>query len=226
MYTLYGGKFTRALMTEMVFAELGVPYELIAVDTMNAEHRSEAFLKINPAGWVPALKTPEGAVLYETPAINLYLAERHGLGELVPALDDPRRGLFLSSLFYLTDELEPALKRYFFPHRYGVRDTDEGEIRQLSLKAVCACLEVIDGRLKESGPYHLGDQFSLADLTLSFWIRCLLDKGAVSEFRAVLECVDLVRNRPLLRRLFANHDESMKAYAELDADGQRPGGRQ
>ena len=224
MYTLYGGKFTRALMTEMVFAELGVPYELVPVDTMKAEHRSEAFLKINPAGWVPALRISECTVLHETPAINLYLAERHGLGKLVPGLGEPDRGPFLSSLFYLTDELEPALKRYFFPHRYGVSDKDEADIRQLSLTSVCVCLDVINGRLEELGPYHLGQRFSLADLTLSFWIRCILDKRVVSQFGAIADCVDRVRDRPALRQLFEDHDESMKVYAQLDACGQRPGG--
>ena len=126
MYTLYGGKFTRAIINEMVMAEGDIEFEVITVDTGAKEQVSPEFLKLNPAGWVPVLVTPEGDNLYETPAISLYLAERHGLTHLVPTIEDSDRGLFLSAYFYITDELEPALKRYFFPHRYA-----DGEIRRL-----------------------------------------------------------------------------------------------
>ena len=89
MYIVYGGKFTRTLMVEMVMAEIGIACEMRNVDTIKREHLSPVYLKINPAGWVPALITPEGDRLYETPAINLYLAERHRATHLAPAVDDP-----------------------------------------------------------------------------------------------------------------------------------------
>ncbi len=157
MYILYGGGYTRAHMIEMVFAEVDQPFQLEVVDTFKGENQSPGFLQINPTGFVPALKTPEGVVLYETPAINLYLAERHGTGSLAPATDDPDRGAFLSGLFYLTDELEPALKRYFYPQRFGVRASDETAIRKLSLDYVRQTLSVIDKRLSDAGPFHLRD---------------------------------------------------------------------
>ena len=99
MYILYGGGYTRAHMIEMVFAEIDQPFELEIVDTLKGDNKSPWFLQINPTGLVPALKTPEGVTLYETPAISLYLAERHGRGSLAPAKDDPDRGVFLSALF-------------------------------------------------------------------------------------------------------------------------------
>ena len=115
MYILYGGHFTRALITEMVMAEGGIPYELRNVDIVAQEHRRPEYLAINPAGWVPALVTPEGATLYETPAINLYLAERHGLTHLAPAPGDPDRGIFLSGLFSVTGDLEADPEALFLP---------------------------------------------------------------------------------------------------------------
>ena len=50
MYVLYGGSFTRAIIVEMVMAEGDIAYELRNVDTTRGEHRSAAFLAINPAG--------------------------------------------------------------------------------------------------------------------------------------------------------------------------------
>lgn len=219
MYTLYGGGFTRAHMTEMVLTEAGENYTVQVIDTMKGEHRSPAYLKINPAGWTPALRTPQGRILYETPAINLYIAETHSGGVLAPSQDDPDRGEFLSALFYLTDELEPALKRYFFPHRYAVRNSDEAAVRELSLSAVCECLSVIDNRLAASGPFHLGDRYSLPDLMLSYWMCSIMDHDAVAGFTAIKNCRQLVEKRPKIDRLFRDLYARTKAYADLDRRG-------
>ena len=46
MYILYGGRYTRALMTEMVLLEGEIPYELRAVDIVKHEHLQPEFLAI------------------------------------------------------------------------------------------------------------------------------------------------------------------------------------
>ena len=159
MYILYGGRFTRALLVEMVMSEGGIPYELRAVDIVAREHREPAFLAINPSGWVPALVTPAGETLYETPAINLYLAERHGLSHLVPRADEPERGLFLSGLFSVAGDLEPIMKRYFYPHRYVLREEDSAAMKERSLENALERLQVVDERLSKAGPLSSGRAF-------------------------------------------------------------------
>ena len=114
---------------------------------------------------MPALVTPEGETLYETPAISLYLAERHGLTHLAPAVGDPDRGLFLSGFFSLAGDLEPILKRNFYPHRYVMRDEDTAAMKERARQESLERLQVMEGRLQGKGPYHLGSRFSLVDLT-------------------------------------------------------------
>ncbi len=48
-YRLYSGRFTRALIVQMVMAEAGLDYELHPVDIFNNELRSPEFLALNPA---------------------------------------------------------------------------------------------------------------------------------------------------------------------------------
>lgn len=220
MYVLYGGAFTRALMVEMVMAEGDIPYERREVDIVKREHRAPAFLAVNPAGRVPALITPEGEALYETPAINLYLAERHGLVHLAPRVDEPERGLFLSGLFYLTDELEPILKRYFYPHRTVLKAEDAPAMRHKSLGDALERLEVVDQRLQEAGPYHLGERFSLVDLTMAYWAIGLEPAGRLEAFPAVQRCAALVTDRPKLRTKFAELRAGMEDYARLRISGE------
>ncbi len=189
-----------------------IAYELRVVDIVEQEHRSPEFLAINPAGWVPVLITPDGQALYETPAINLYLAERHGLTQLAPRADAPERGLFLSGLFYLTDELEPILKRYFYPHRFVLRPEDAPAMRQHSLDNALERLGVIEQRLRDDGPYHLGERFSLVDLTMTYWVTCLESADEFESHPAIRRCVRLVMDRPRLRAKFAELKAQMDDY--------------
>lgn len=220
MYILYGGDFTRALVTEMVMAEGGVAYELREVDIVNDGHRTPEFLKINPAGWVPALVTPEGEHLYETPAINLYLAERHTLTHLVPGAADKDRGRFLSGFFFLAGDLEPVIKRVFYAHRFVVRPEDEEQARQMAMDTALERLAVIEAQMGAGGPYFLGERFSLIDLTLAYWVGALDRSGLLEGFTAIKNAVDLVRARPKLGSYFDRIDEARVQYAALQNRGE------
>ena len=220
MYVLYGGRFTRALLVEMVMAEGGLPYELREVDIVKHEHREPGYLAVNPAGWVPALLTPEGETLYETPAINLYLAERHGLTRLAPRVDEADRGLFLSGFFYVGGELEPALKRHFYPHRYVFRQQDEARMKERALEDALARIRVMEQRLDRAGPYHLGTRFSLVDLTMSYWAAILEPLGALEACPALRRCMHLVMERPRLRPRFDSLAEWRDDYARMQARGE------
>ena len=220
MYILYGGRFTRVLIVEMVMAEGAIPYELRNIDIVAHQHRKPEYLAINPAGWVPALVTPEGDTLYETPAINLYLAERHGLTHLAPAAGDPDRGLFLSGFFSIAGDLEPILKRIFYPHRYVIRDEDTAATKERALGEALERLQVMEGRLNGRGPYHLGERFSLVDLILCYWTAPLEEQGLLAPCPAIRRCLKLVTARPGLRPHFERQKAWGKEYAEMQARGE------
>ncbi len=56
---------------------LGLDFELVEVDLLKAEHKTEAFLKLNPFGQVPVLEDG-GTVIADSNAILVYLASRYG----------------------------------------------------------------------------------------------------------------------------------------------------
>ena len=201
-------------------AEGGLAYELREVDIVGQEHRSPAFLAVNPAGLVPAMVTPEGETLYETPAINLYLAERHGLAHLAPGPGEPERGLFLSGLFYLAGDLEPVLKRCFYPRRYVLRDEDAPAMRDRSIAIALERLGVIDRRLQDRGPYHLGERFSLVDLTMAYWAVCIGSADRLAPYPALRHCTELVTARPKLSAMFDDLKAGIAEYTQLQARGE------
>ncbi len=61
----------------MTLEELGVPYEIRSISLSKNEQKEEWFLKINPNGRIPAMLDGDIRV-FESGAIMLYLAEKHG----------------------------------------------------------------------------------------------------------------------------------------------------
>ncbi|XLZ70984.1 glutathione S-transferase [Massilia sp. SR12] len=62
---------------------LGLDFELVEVDLLKAEQKTEAFLKLNPFGQVPVLED-NGTVIADSNAILVYLAARYGNSNWLP----------------------------------------------------------------------------------------------------------------------------------------------
>ncbi len=214
MYVLYGGQFTRALMVQMVMAEADIPFDLVEIDIISQQHRSEAFLAINPAGFVPALKLDNGTVLHETHAINLFLIDRHQVNQLGPLADDDLRGEFLSGLFFIADDLEPALKTLFYPHRYVFDEKDITAMRVQAFDQVINRLGVVEQRLQAGGPYYLGERFSLIDIALAYWAMTISPDTDFENLPAIQQHMRRVIKRPRIRLLFEEMHRNNLAYRE------------
>ncbi len=59
----------------LLLAQLGRPFEYVALDIMRGDTRTQAFLAKNPNGRIPVLELDDGACLAESNAILWYLAE-------------------------------------------------------------------------------------------------------------------------------------------------------
>ena len=84
-YSLAPNPMKVALMLE----ELGLPYELVAVDTRKGDQLEPAFLALNPNGRVPVIVDGE-TMIFDSNAILLYLGEK--AGQFVVGSHHPLRG--------------------------------------------------------------------------------------------------------------------------------------
>ncbi|HWX29884.1 MAG TPA: glutathione S-transferase N-terminal domain-containing protein [Steroidobacteraceae bacterium] len=73
MLTLYYSPGASSMTPHISLEEIGAPYERKLINLATVEHKSDAYLKINSRGKVPALSI-NGNVLTENVAILTYLA--------------------------------------------------------------------------------------------------------------------------------------------------------
>ena len=67
----------------LLLSMLDLEHEIVPVDFEGGEHRSAAFLEINPFGEIPVLVDGD-IVLRDSQAILVYLARRYGMGNWLP----------------------------------------------------------------------------------------------------------------------------------------------
>ncbi|MEX0350180.1 MAG: glutathione S-transferase family protein [Paracoccaceae bacterium] len=104
-----------SLVIRLTLEEMGLPYETVLVDRRAREQDSATYRALNPNGLIPVLETPQGPI-FETAAILLWLADRHGA--MAPATDHPERGAFLKWLFFASNTLHADLRILFYPDVY------------------------------------------------------------------------------------------------------------
>jgi glutathione S-transferase len=119
VYTLHAIPDFASFIVHLVLEELGQPYSLQTHDFDNGDLDSPAFRATNPFGKIPAIETPDGP-MFETAAITLWLADRHG--SLAPAPTDPDRADFLSWFFFNNFSLHTGMMALVHPYRPGGDD--------------------------------------------------------------------------------------------------------
>jgi glutathione S-transferase len=160
---IYGIPRSRAFRAMWLAAELGLDYDNILIDT-TGQSREPSFLAINPNGHIPTIDD-NGFVLWESMAINLYLAKKHGLGTLYPsALEDEARAWQWS--FLGLTEIERHVLNAMFHRAIYPEDKRDAAAADESEKAMQAPLKVLDGAVSKT-PYLIGGDFTVADLNVA-----------------------------------------------------------
>ena len=163
MLQLYGNARSRAARCLWMLEEVGEPYQLVEKSTRADDLRTADYLRLNPNARIPTL-VDGGVVMWESMAINLYLAQKY---------QGPMRvsgpevlGLAAQWSFWAVLEMEDLLLD-FLMHRALLpeftRDPSHAERDELLLQKP---LEVLNAAL--AGREFLGGGgFTVADLNVA-----------------------------------------------------------
>jgi glutathione S-transferase len=194
---IYGVARSRAFRTLWMAKELGLDYEHIKVDFATGDTRQPAHLALNPNGHVPVIDD-DGFILWESMAINLYLAKKYGRDGLYPSrLADEARAWQWS--FWGMTEVERPVLTALFNRAILPEDKRDAAAGDTAEKTLGGPLKVLDAALGHSSNL-IGDRFTVADLNVASilaWARpAQID---MSPFPKVAEWLKNCAERPAAR---------------------------
>jgi glutathione S-transferase/GST-like protein len=161
MLTLFTADTPNGWKVSIALEELGLPYEVRALDLTAGEQKEPWFLTINPNGRIPAIDD-HGVRVFESGAILIHLAEK--AGALLPAGGQARADA-LSWLMFQMGGVGPMMGqanvffRYFPEKIQPAIDRYQREVRRL--------FEVLDRRLGQAE--WLAGDYSIADIANWSW---------------------------------------------------------
>ena len=171
IYRLHYAPDNASMIVRLVLETLDVPYQTVLVDRAAHGQTSARYLALNPNGLIPTLEIAEGPI-FETGAILLWLADRHGA--LAPALDDPARGHFLKWLFFVSNTLHAGLRIQFYPEQYAGPDpTISTALSHQMANVVGRHLATLDAEAGAKKPWFNAIAPSLLDFYVAACLRWL-----------------------------------------------------
>ena len=203
MLTLYYAPGACSMASHIVLEESGEKYEPKKVDLAGGEQRTEAYLKINPLGRVPALRLDNGDPLAENTAILPYLGKRFSLW---PS-DANAEAKALSLIGFFAASVHPAHAHIGRPERYAADQSAFPTLKETGLKAFHGYLQQVDRML--SGRDWFSERYSVLDpygfVFYTWGVRRELPMGELKNYTAFK---DRMMKRPAVGRVA--EDEKIK----------------
>jgi glutathione S-transferase len=192
MLRLHHAPRSRSSRIVWLLEELGAPAEIVYTNITRQDGSGDE----DPANPHPDKKVPalvhDGTLITESSAIVLYLTDLFPETGLGPRPGDPRRGEYLTWLFYYAGVIEPVVT-----HEYAGLGDHPQLMRTFRGRAET------DRRILEAlkrGPFLLGDRFSGADIliaSMGAWARQMLPTGKVVD-----DYLARCNSRPALKASF------------------------
>ena len=165
MLKLYGQYRSRTFRVAWLCKESNIPYEHVNV-TVNVEGatcKNADYVKLNPNARVPSIDD-DGFVMWESAAINLYLAEKYK-SPLWPT-DSKSRGRMLQWGFFVANDVEPNMvtvmqhRVMFPPEKRNAALADDADAK------LQPRLKVLDDHLAKHR-FFGGDRWDMADFMVA-----------------------------------------------------------
>ncbi|MDR6632618.1 GST-like protein [Phyllobacterium sp. 1468] len=216
MLNLYFHATPNSMKAALLIQELELPVDVTPIDIFKGEQHTSEFRKINPNAKVPAI-VDDGVTVFDSHAILLYLAEKHGKFlptdraaraaalswlEFVASGLSPFSGQAVHFLHFAPDNLEYATNRYF--------------------KEVERHYRVLDDRLGKA-KFLAGDEYTIADMALWGWASLagfIFGEKGLTDYPNVKRFMDEMAARPAVARAL-KMKEQQEFKAEVDEETRR-----
>ena len=160
MLTLYFRPGACSMASHIGLEESGAQYQKKPTLLAKGEHKTEAYLKINPRAKVPALDV-DGTVITENTAILTYVGKRFPEKKLLPA-DPVAEARCISLMAWFSNSVHPTFTQTIRPERFAEEQGAHPSVKETGKKTFFERLQEIDSLL-QGKQWIMGDQFTVAD---------------------------------------------------------------
>lgn len=166
MITIYGRPDSSAVARVMwTVGELNLPHRRLDWGGAFGGNDDPAYRRLNPAGRIPAVVLPDGAILWESNAIIRCLAALHDPGGLIP--NDPVSRAKVEAWMEYSGAVADAVSSVRTAYKTPEPDP---VILASAIAAASRTLAVLDERLSSTA-FLSGDRFGVGDLAQGVWVH-------------------------------------------------------
>ena len=180
--------------------EMGLPYELVPVDTRKGEQHTASFLAVNPNAKVPAI-VDDGVTVFDSNAILLYLAEK--TGKFLPGTSLAARGEMLSWLMFVASGIGPYSGQSVHFRNFAPEPKDYA-VTRYTFEAR-RHWNIINDRLAKHR-FMMGNDYGIVDMAVWGWSRLIpvvLGPDAPKQFPNLQRHLADISARPAAQRALA-----------------------
>ena len=193
MYKLYDFLPSgNAYKVRLLLTQLQIPFELIEINPLKKETRTDEFLQINPNGKIPVLEIAPNKFISESNAILYYLSQET---EYFPQ-DKYQQAEVMQWLFFEQFSHEPNIATpRFWISILNQPDKYQAQIKQKQQLGYAA-LTVMEQHLKNHD-FLVADQYTIADIGLYAYTH-VADEGGfdLTKFPAILAWLKRIQSQP------------------------------
>ncbi len=191
----------RDLAVRWALEEAGLAYREVQLD--DVQRRAPGFLARQPFGKVPAYRE-DGVDVFESGAIVLFIAERHGLLPCEPAARERAKAWIFAAL----NSIDPDIIALGDIDHFAAREAWAIARRPALVESVLRRLAAVATDL--GAREYLAGAFSAADISMIMTLRGLRHTDLVARVPVLDAYRDRCESRPAFRRALA---DQMAAFA-------------
>jgi len=197
MLTIYGSPRSSSGRCFWCLEEIEKKYNVSPINFKEKEHKSTSYLKLNPNGKTPTLND-DGFVIWESIAINFYLAETYKT-ELL-GIDNKQHGLVQQWSLWGIGELQPPIIAVFIQLVFVPEERRDNELIEKAMAKIPGLLVVLNDAL-EGKNNLVGNKFTLADLNVaSVASLCSEIKFSLVSYKNIQTWLTKISERPAFKK--------------------------
>ncbi|GAB5591778.1 Glutathione S-transferase 2 [Umbelopsis nana] len=213
--TLYTAGTPNGWKASVTLEELGISYNLEAIDISKNTQKEPWYIKINPNGRIPAIidHSKNDFAVFESGAIMIYLSDLYDPQHRLLPEEPLARSKVIQFLMFQMGGVGPMQGQANHFLLYAPEKISYAQKRYLEeTKRLYGVLEIA----LEGQEYLANNQFSLADIANYSWIKCSPLIGiSLDEFPRVKSWIERIDARPAVQKgIRVPNDNGVKRIEE------------